>query len=418
VAVKIGSNIESLRAQGTLSRISDRLSSVFERLSSGQRINRASDDAAGLAISSGLNARSRVYNQAVRNVADGISLLSIAEGAIKQLGEITIRQQELAEQAANGIYGTAQRASLNNEARALTSEYNRIIASTQFNGQNTFSNTQSTAVAIQHGYGSAESTGINANSFLTSTLTSVINGGTQEISRVEFSDTPYSDVFPMANVNPYYFTVDAPEEQFIVNLDFGYGYDMVNVVGRTQLVLDVSAANGDSQAISNIVSAALAATGRFSTNVTLGGGGYGVNITNVTAGAVAATDGAPYFSTSELQIGTNGSSSSATTIFASDIDLLSAASARTALTTLSARADSLRSGTGQLGAILSRLSVVSSVVSNRRNVLMEASARITDADIAEESSNLVKQQILQQSTAAILGQANLAPALALKLLTN
>lgn len=134
MSITFGSNIASLGAQRRLSQVSESLSSTFERLSSGQRINRASDDAAGLAISSTLNTDSRVFTQSIRNVNDGLSALGIADGALQQLTSITQRQQELAEQAANGTLGSSQRASLNLEAQKLRDEFNRIVSITSFNG--------------------------------------------------------------------------------------------------------------------------------------------------------------------------------------------------------------------------------------------------------------------------------------------
>ena len=150
--VKIGSNIGSLTAQRYLDTASARLSNAFERLSSGMRINRASDDAAGLAISSSLNASVRVGAQAVRNLSDGISLANIAEGALSQLKEITYRQRELATQAANGSYTLVQRQAMNAEANKLVEEYNRIVASTTFNGTKLFGDDPQ-GVRIQAGQG-------------------------------------------------------------------------------------------------------------------------------------------------------------------------------------------------------------------------------------------------------------------------
>ncbi len=100
--ITLGTNIQSLNAQRLLGRTEEKLSTVFERLSSGQRINRASDDAAGLAISESLNVDRRVYNQAVRNLNDGLSVLNIADSTVEQLSSIVTRIQELAQQAANG----------------------------------------------------------------------------------------------------------------------------------------------------------------------------------------------------------------------------------------------------------------------------------------------------------------------------
>ena len=106
-AVKLGSNIVSLTAQRRLSDNARDLSRIFERLSSGLRINRASDDAAGQAVAAGLAATHVVYKQAVRNLNDGSSLVSIAESALAELSNLTTRLKELASQAANASYTSA-----------------------------------------------------------------------------------------------------------------------------------------------------------------------------------------------------------------------------------------------------------------------------------------------------------------------
>ncbi len=132
--VTINSNLASLNAQRRLQESTSALSTSFQRLSSGLRVNRASDDAAGLAISSSLQTDSRVYAQAIRNLNDGISLLQIAEGGIQQLGTIILRAKELSEQSANGVLSDGQRTALQAEASALVSEYNRIVSTNSLNG--------------------------------------------------------------------------------------------------------------------------------------------------------------------------------------------------------------------------------------------------------------------------------------------
>jgi len=138
MAVTIGSNLAAQRVIRNLAASEDSVVRASERLSSGQRINRASDDAAGLAIASTLNSLGRIHSQAIRNINDGVSLLSIAEGAAQELKGILTRVTELAEQSANGTYGNTQRQGLDNEVNALQNEYNRIVTSTQFNGINIF----------------------------------------------------------------------------------------------------------------------------------------------------------------------------------------------------------------------------------------------------------------------------------------
>ncbi len=152
MGITIGSNISAFAAQRQLTEATKKVGADSDRLASGLRINRASDDAAGLAISSQLNADARVFNQAVRNVNDGISALSIAEGALRELSNIMIRQRELAEQAANGVYSYAQRKALDRESDALVDEFNRIISVTSFNGRNLLDNSFQN-VQVQAGYG-------------------------------------------------------------------------------------------------------------------------------------------------------------------------------------------------------------------------------------------------------------------------
>lgn len=151
-SITLGSNITSLVAQRRLSENTDSLSRTFERLSSGQRINRASDDAAGLSVASSLQTGRRVYAQGVRNLNDGVSLLNIADGAIEQLSFIVIRLKELAEQGASGTYGVKQRRSLDAEAQALSKEYLRIARSTTFNGRGVFHG-EFGELRLQSGYG-------------------------------------------------------------------------------------------------------------------------------------------------------------------------------------------------------------------------------------------------------------------------
>lgn len=151
VAIRIGSNTAALSVQRRLGDVTGELSNVFERLSSGQRINSASDDAAGLAIAQDLNARGRVFTQAVRNINDGVSLYTIADSAVEALSQLAIRLNELAVQSANGTYSATQRAALDNEAQELAEEYFRVSRSASFNGQNLFDGTLAGGLRLQLG---------------------------------------------------------------------------------------------------------------------------------------------------------------------------------------------------------------------------------------------------------------------------
>jgi flagellin len=142
MAINIRTNLPALVAQRNVGNSSDRLNQSYQRLASGLRINKSSDDAAGLAIAEGLKADSTLATVAIRNANDGISVIAIAEQAIGQIGNILNRLSELAQQSANGVYDTTQRSALQNEFTALTSEIERIAITTAFNGIDLLSNGQ------------------------------------------------------------------------------------------------------------------------------------------------------------------------------------------------------------------------------------------------------------------------------------
>lgn len=148
-----------MTATGRLHKAGDALARSFERLSSGQRINRASDDAAGLAIATGLASRQRVFSRALINANDAVSMLNIAGSSAGALTTILERLKELATQSANGSLSRTQRVSLNEEAESLVAEYNRVIGSTSFNGRKLHASGQGDT-RFQLGFGSSGTIGV------------------------------------------------------------------------------------------------------------------------------------------------------------------------------------------------------------------------------------------------------------------
>lgn len=133
MGLRINTNVASLNAQRNLGSTRINMNKSLEKLSSGQRINRAGDDAAGLAISENLKAQIRGLGEAERNAEDGVSLVQIAEGALGEVSNILIRLRELSVQAASDTIGGTERKFLNVEFEQLTSEIDRIANSTEFN---------------------------------------------------------------------------------------------------------------------------------------------------------------------------------------------------------------------------------------------------------------------------------------------
>jgi len=148
MGLRVNSNVASINAQRNLVNSTGNLQKSLQRLSSGLRITRAADDAAGLAISEGFRADIRSIGQAQRNANDGISYLQVGEGALNEVSSILIRQRELAIQSANGTLGSAERDTLNDEFQDLVSEIDRISAVTQFNGTTILESGASTVFQI------------------------------------------------------------------------------------------------------------------------------------------------------------------------------------------------------------------------------------------------------------------------------
>lgn len=285
MTINIRSNIPSLSAQRNLDTSSGRLATSYERLSSGLRINRAKDDAAGLAIAENLKADARVASVGIRNANDGISIISIADKAIEQIGNVLGRLAELAEQSANGVFANTQRSALSNEFVALTSEIERIAFTTTFNGLK------------------------------------LLSGGGQVVFQVGFK--------------------------------------------------------GDS-------------------------------LSQVSYQGVAAT-------LESLGLASVGSSNVNYSIISST-DIESQSAARLALDAINAAISSVNRNRGTLGAAESRLEVTISNLQVARENFQAAESRIRDVDVASESAELTRTNILQQAGAAVLAQANNQPQLALQLL--
>ncbi len=171
MALIINNNPASIAAQRNLSINTLSLNRSVERLSSGLRVTRAADDAAGLGLSESLRAQIRSINQATRNASDGISLTQIADGAAATIGSLLARLRELSSQSASGTVGNTERSYIDQEFVALRSEIDRIAQVTEFNGQAlTSGSTISFSVAIGFRSGTGNTLDLALNDITTSSL--------------------------------------------------------------------------------------------------------------------------------------------------------------------------------------------------------------------------------------------------------
>ena len=163
MTITVGSNLASLAAQRNLNKASKNLETVFQRLSSGLRLNSASDGAADISVAESLKADATLAGVAIRNLNDGLSLTSIADSTLAEIGSVLQRMSELANQSANGIYTNVQRSAMTQEFSALGSEIARISAATQFNGIEIL-NSGNSNIVLQAGFDSGQNSLITVQS--------------------------------------------------------------------------------------------------------------------------------------------------------------------------------------------------------------------------------------------------------------
>lgn len=182
----INTNTASLTAQYHLSQVNKEMEQAMERLSSGQRVNSASDDAAGLAIASKMDAQIRGLTTAIRNANDGISLANTAEGAMAEVENMLQRMREIAVQSANGTYSSTDRANLDAEVQQLKAEIDRVVDTTRFNDVKLLDGSYSGSLQIGAKGGETMSLAV-ANMATTSLGTS--SSGVTSLNAVEASAT-------------------------------------------------------------------------------------------------------------------------------------------------------------------------------------------------------------------------------------
>jgi len=449
MSTSLGANISSMRAIRLLEQSSNQLGAVFERLSSGQRINRASDDAAGLAVASQLQANARIANQALQNITYGISVISVADQAVASLRDIVIRQIELAEQSANGVLSTTQRLSLDTEAQALRAEYQRIVATTSFNDLKIFNGDLAT-LQIQAGVGD--------DNVLAVELLRDLDG----LVKVSQTQTMFSNSDVFIAQNQY-------TEGRLLAFDTGgqgdvlVGVSWVTDIASNRMAVLVQTYKADQEGVLQLVAQRVsntntdvAAASDVSLNVTLSNNRvqFSYFLGTVDVGRMMTLDQDGNLGNIQNLFGTvtDASSSSVTGNFtglASDetvqanapaggaltftamlnqqgsvtesleqqsFSLMTAASALMALDQLKQNLADLSDLRARLGAAESRFGVASQVVQATREQSLQAASRIMDADIAQESADLIRLTILQQTAASVLAQTNIQPELVLRLL--
>ena len=381
--LRVNHNITAITARRSLGVNSRSLSTHIERLSSGLRINRAADDAAGLAISEGMRAELGGLVQAVRNAEQATNLTQVAEGALNEVNAMLIRMRELAVQAASSTVNDSNRGNLQAEFTQLISEIDRVAESTSYNDTvlltgfgNTVSNTLSTAVTA------SPTTGLE------SVTISGAGGGTYV-----FIDTGNADRQVTLGNGVATQTIDIGS---ILDQDGAGG---VVATGTTaianfdrlgiQLTLDGRYRDGDLDAQTLVINAGT-------------GGSFQVGPDNKVVDRIEFGMGDMRASGAELNLSVTSVSS--------------LTSARESIPYLDLAISTVASQRADIGAIQNRLAFTVSSANNAIENIQASESSIRDADVAEEISEFTRAQILTQAATAVLAQANAIPQSALSLL--
>ena len=367
-------------AQAAASSVNKEMEISMERLSTGKRINGASDDAAGVAIASRLTSEIKGTNQAIRNAMDGQALIDTAEGAHQEVTTLLQRMREVAVQAANDTNSSADRTALQGEFDALATEIDRISANTTWAGQTLMNGTAAlgstgtgndsfsfhvgsgnagTADTITTNIAAVDATSLGIKGEVVVALGTEVEAGTGKLTTA--SDSTAGDgTFSTVTVNTASATTDV----------LGFAVDGVNI-SITNSATDQYAehVNGNAEQIKDAVQAKI-------DDGTLAG--YTVSVSG--AAVTIKNSGA--------------------------LTLNSNANAQTAIGKLDTAIATINSQRATLGSVSNRLDSTVSNLTNISSNLQAGRGRIEDADFAAETTSLAKSQILQQASTAMLAQAN------------
>ena len=386
--LRVNSNIAAINARRHLSENNRTLGVKLERLASGLRLNRASDDAAGLAVREGFRAEVSGLKVNVSNAEQATNLIQVAEGSLNEVSAILVRMRELSVQSSSSTVTDENRESIQAEFSQLTTEIDRIAYSTVYNEQSVLTGygnlVKDTSAALTASNDSGV-TGIKISGASTGTYTFVDAGGVDADGEVTLGNGTTTQTIRLATM--------------LDGSDVATGTQVVANFDR--LGVQVTLAGAD---VSN-------ATGSYSD------GDLSDQTIVVEAGQggsfqVGPTDAAY----NRLEIGIADMKATGNTLNLEPASVATITSARTAITSIDEAITAVSQQRGELGAFQNRLAFTISYTENEIENIQASEATISDADIAQEVTDFSRAQILSQAATAMLAQANVLPQNALALL--
>ncbi len=405
--MNVRTNVSSINAQRNIFGNNMQLSKSMEKLSSGFRINRAGDDAAGLAISEKLKAQIGGVNQAARNALDGVSMIQTAEAGLDEVQSMMNRIRDLAVQGANDTLGSTERAAINTEVQALFAEINNVAARTKFNGQVLLNGNLVTTVTGASEMQATQTLATGVNATYAVDLTGAKAGAVFTFS------TSGTNILLSETVGGV-----ATRSQNITNIAaIAASASATQLNGQTlnfdQLGVRINISNQSTttaKSIANIVTDLTTTTNDTLTT------SASVNSATLQTGAYAGETTAVSFVDTRVQSTGDANMVAFNTAISTFNSTQNQANASALITGAENALNYISSQRAVLGASQNRLEHTIANLKAASENLSASNSRIRDVDVAEESANLSRYQILVQAATAMLAQANQMPQLALKLL--
>ncbi|CED72045.1 flagellin subunit E [Aliivibrio wodanis] len=377
MSITVNTNVSAMTAQRYLNNATSDVNQSMERLSSGNRINNAKDDAAGLQISNRLNTQTRGLDVAVRNANDGISMMQTAEGAMKETSNILSRVRDLALQSSNGSNTDADRGAIQQEVTALSDEMNRIAETTSFGGTRLLNGSFGTK-SFQVGADSGEAVMLTLNNLRADEA----NMGGQSFTAKEGVAAGWTAA-KGADMTIEFTDKSGEEQSITINAKAGDDIEEVAtyINGQTD---KVSASVGEDGKLQ-----VFAGKGTIEGEIAF-------------SGALADETGMSDAVQADKTVG--------------NIDVTTVAGSQDAVAVVDAAMKFVDSHRSELGASQNRMDHTINNLDNINENVSAAKSQIKDVDFAKETTEMTKAQILQQASSSILAQAKQAPNAALGLL--